>query len=125
MTVPREEKRRYVLEAGTGHYALTGSSSAFSNTVLIASEALRSPLEKSVIEPPPAAPPSPITISPTFKLVFISVLAITVFSGVAQIVMASIWATPTASQKEVFDAMGFAWKVGFGAIVGLLGGKVT
>jgi hypothetical protein len=46
-------------------------------------------------------------------------------NGENDCVMASSWGAPTASQKEVFDAMGFAWKAGFGAIVGLLGGKVT
>jgi hypothetical protein len=39
--------------------------------------------------------------------------------------MASIWGKPSAQQEQVFEAMGFAWKAGFGAIVGLLGGKVT
>jgi hypothetical protein len=44
-------------------------------------------------------------------------------SGIAQILMASFWETPTGLQQDVFSAMGFAWKTGFGAIVGLLGGK--
>ena len=64
-----------------------------------------------------------IVLSPTFKLIFVAVFAITVLSGVAQIVMAALWDAPTGLQQDVFSAMGFAWKAGFGAIVGLLGGK--
>jgi len=46
-------------------------------------------------------------------------------AGIAQIAIASIWsnASPTGFQNEVFSAMGFAWKIGFGAVVGLLAGK--
>ena len=64
-------------------------------------------------------------LKPAFKLVFLSVLAITVLCGIAQLILAGIWPQPTANQQAAFEAMGFAWKAGLGAILGLLGGKVT
>ena len=138
------ERKHYVLNAETGTYRVTGGSTVFANTATIVSESITSPSESSIILPQAVTPPkadSPvrarttdaafdpskvpgaIVLSPAFKLVFLSVLAITVLSGVAQIVMASLWNSPTGLQLDVFSAMGFAWKTGFGAIVGLLGGK--
>src|SRR5260370_35337294 len=67
--------------------------------------------------------PNAIVVSRNFKLVFNSVLAITAFAGLVQIVMAYIWPNPTGLQQEVFSAMGFAWKTGFGAFSELLVGK--
>jgi hypothetical protein len=59
-----------------------------------------------------------------FKLVFMSVLAITIGSGAADIAIAYFWTDPTHNQQAIFDALDFAWKAGIGAIFGLLGGKV-
>ncbi|WP_454629464.1 hypothetical protein [Bradyrhizobium cenepequi] len=64
-----------------------------------------------------------IVVSSHFKLVFLSILAITLLSGAVQTAMAFTWLEPTKIQQDVFDAMGFAWKLCLGAIVGLLGGK--
>jgi hypothetical protein len=142
------EPKHYIFKAETGDFRITAGSSLMANTALIASESLTSPSESSVILPQPeksavgqpSRPPTrtrttdtafdptkvpgAIVVPPIFKLVFVAVLAITALSGIAQIVMASLWEKPTNLQQEVFSAMGFAWKVGFGAIVGLLGGKV-
>jgi hypothetical protein len=60
-----------------------------------------------------------------FKLVFLSVLAITMYSGMADVLMASLWTEPTHNQQEIFDAFNFAWKAGIGAIFMLLGGRAT
>jgi len=146
-----EDRKHYVLKAETGHFrVVVGSANLIANTAIIALESLSAPAEASVITPAlpimPQEPkssdsmmhwrttdgahdaskdPNAIVISRHFKLVFISVLAITTLAGLAQIIMAGIWGTPTGLQQEVFSAMGFAWKVGFGAIVGLLGGKLT
>lgn len=137
-------QRHFVLHAEAGHFTVKGSSSAVVNTAIIASESLRSPLEISIVEPSISGAPvnlgrhrvrdsatnalatkGPIAVTPTFKLVFLSVLAITALAGVAQIIMAFVWEKPTVAQQEVFEAMGSAWKTGFGAVVGLLGGKAT
>ncbi len=64
-------------------------------------------------------------VSPTFKLVFLTVVTITVLVGVAEIVLAAVWTTPTPNEQTAFEAMDFAWKAGIGAILGLLGGKQT
>jgi hypothetical protein len=145
-----EDRKQFILKAETGHFKVVpGTSSLAANTAIIARESLSSPGEMSVISPAlalrarerPSLPPgtlglqrrddarddpNAIVLSRHFKLVFISVLAITVLAGLAEIVMASIWGTsPTQLQLEVFSAMGFAWKAGFGAIIGLFGGKLT
>jgi len=52
------------------------------------------------------------------------VAAITVLAGAAHIVLAVSLPTPTPNQQTAFDAMGFAWQAGIGAMFGLLGGKV-
>jgi hypothetical protein len=69
--------------------------------------------------------PRTLAVSPTFKLVFLTVTAITVAAGMAHIALAFAWTAPTANQQSAFEALGFAWKAGIGAIFGLLGGKLT
>jgi hypothetical protein len=73
--------------------------------------------------PPGAPPPSPL--GPQFKWTFITVVVITVLSGIAAIILASVWTHPTPNQQTTFELFAFAWKVGIGAIFGLIGGKVT
>jgi hypothetical protein len=58
-----------------------------------------------------------------FKLVFLSVLVMTIGSGLACVLLAYLWTDPTHNQQEIFDAFNFAWKAGIGAIFGLLGGR--
>jgi hypothetical protein len=90
------------------------------------------PVQEPQITIAPIEQPAPktpvagqITLNPAFKLVFLSILAITILSGIGEIALAIQWPTPTANQQSAFDAVGFAWKAGVGAIFGLLGGKVT
>lgn len=71
------------------------------------------------------APPSPSTVlvlSPMFKLVFVAVLAITVLS---MLITCSLVALHDESDqgKALFELCASICKMGFGAIVGLLGGK--
>jgi hypothetical protein len=81
------------------------------------------------LEAGPSQPASgagvPIVVTPVFKLVFLSVLGVTVLSGLIQIGIAYKWPSPTQNQQATFESFGFAWKAGLGAIFGLLGGKVT
>lgn len=69
--------------------------------------------------------PAIAVLSPYFKLIFLTVVVITVVAGGLHIFLAELWPNPTANQQSAFEAMGLAWKLGFGAIFGLLGGKVT
>ncbi|HXZ00753.1 MAG TPA: hypothetical protein VEI03_12180 [Stellaceae bacterium] len=66
---------------------------------------------------------APISLPPAYKFTVIIVTLVTIGAGIAAAVMAEFWEHPTAMQNSIFDAMGTAWKMGFGAIVGLLGGK--
>jgi len=150
-----DDKKHYVLQAEAGSYRLTGGiGNLIANTALIATESLRSPTTETIIVPSrglpiggvpgphgpsgdmmhwrtrdsaydPAKDPGAIVVPSKFKWVLIIVSAITIFAGVAEIVMASMWGTPTGLQQEVFSAMDFVWKAGFGALVGLLGGKAS
>lgn len=61
-----------------------------------------------------------------FNVILIIVVGFTATAFIADIVMASFYsAAPTAMQQSAFDGMGHVWKMGFGAIVGLLGGKTV
>jgi hypothetical protein len=66
-----------------------------------------------------------ITLSPHFKIVFLSIFALTIASGIGQVILAIFFSAMSADLHSVFEGLGFAWKSGIGAIFGLLGGKVT
>lgn len=66
-----------------------------------------------------------VSVSQAFKLVFWGVLALTVGSGLGQVWAAETWYQGTPYQQAAFASMEAAWKMGTGAIIGLLGGKVT
>jgi hypothetical protein len=82
--------------------------------------------EAESAEPAPAAADKParIVVPVFFKMVFSTVVGITVAAAIAQVIMAIAWPHPTANEQSVFDAMGSTWKGGFAAIFGLVGGKV-
>lgn len=129
----------------TTYRIVTGSANPIANSAIIAYNSITSPGQSFFVVPQqlvqkadktgraytrdaaydPSKTPGAIKASSTFTLIFAAVFVITVLSGIAQIVMAIYWEHPTSPQQEVFSAMGYAWKIGFGAIVGLLGGKVT
>ena len=66
------------------------------------------------------------SVSPTFKLVIWAVIILTAGSGLGAIAIAFAPGDPlTPNQQAIFEMLNTAWKMGFGAIVGLIGGKVT
>ena len=75
-------------------------------------------------KPKPPAPAKILVVPATFKMVFLTIVALTVAAGIAQSFMAGFWTAPTPNEQSVFEGMGYAWKTGVGAIFGLLGGKV-
>jgi hypothetical protein len=60
-----------------------------------------------------------------FRFVFTTIVALTVFSGMASLVMAFAIDNIHPQQQAIFESMNNTWKLGFGAILGLLGGKLT
>lgn len=66
-----------------------------------------------------------IVVSPVFKLVFLTVVALTVLSGATAVLMAFVGDGVKPNQQAVFESMNTAWKLGLGAIFGLLGGKTA
>ncbi len=59
-----------------------------------------------------------------FRWVFPAVLTLSLISLVLKLVL-SFRDPLSEPQKQLFASCDFAWKAGFGAIPGLLGGKVT
>ena len=63
-----------------------------------------------------------VTLSPIFKLVFLSVLSITVLSMFITCALVAVH-NETDQGKALFELFASITKMGFGAMVGLLGGK--
>jgi hypothetical protein len=66
---------------------------------------------------------APVRIPPAFKFVVLMVAAVTIGSGATEIGLALLLNHPTAMQQSAFEAMDSTWKLGIGALFGLLGGK--
>jgi hypothetical protein len=64
-----------------------------------------------------------ITASSYYMWTLFIVLLLTVAAGGVYIAMAFMWISTTPNQQAAFETMGTAGKMGFGALVGLLGGK--
>ena len=70
--------------------------------------------------PPPS--PTPTPVSQYFKLVFFTVLLLTIFSAVMSVYLLDI-AKTSEEAKGLVKVFSSAFQLGIGAIVGLLGGK--
>lgn len=71
----------------------------------------------------PTAPKPPVpAASPAFKLVFWSVLGLTILSLLVSVWLAT-WGKETEETKRLIETCSTTWKLGFGALVGLIGGK--
>jgi hypothetical protein len=66
--------------------------------------------------------PGAIKVDPTFKLVFLSSVSLTLLVGVAWF-LAALFGPPTDGARSLVGGCETMTKIGFGAIVGLLGGK--
>jgi hypothetical protein len=65
---------------------------------------------------------SAVALPPLFKLVLLIVTALTILAFLGMGILALTGATNAAS-KDLFRVCSDTFKIGFGAIVGLLGGK--
>ncbi|WP_328989519.1 hypothetical protein OG394_25130 [Kribbella sp. NBC_01245] len=63
------------------------------------------------------------TLSPVFKLVFLSVFGITVGALLINVALVMILDEPTAQAASLIETCSTMAKAGFGAIIGLIGGK--
>jgi hypothetical protein len=60
-----------------------------------------------------------------FHLVFGVTVALSVLCLLLNVVLALTIGHPSAQELDVLSTLSTGWKMGFGAIVGLLGGKAT
>ena len=71
--------------------------------------------------------PGVVTLTPQFKWVFIVVVVLTIAAAVGDVIvsfrLAGVQGTMPVALEDLANKLGSAWQLGFGAIVGLLGGK--
>lgn len=77
---------------------------------------------------PPTPPVGTIQLTPAFKLIFVTVVVLTLFSLVGVFIL--VFAAPPGDKLPDRFAQALAmcsttFQLGFGAIIGLIGGKVT
>ncbi|MBV8888007.1 MAG: hypothetical protein JO235_28970 [Chroococcidiopsidaceae cyanobacterium CP_BM_RX_35] len=65
-----------------------------------------------------------LKISSTFKLVFFTVVSLTLLSGGTSLWLAS-QPQLSSEQNRIFESCSTTWQLGTGAIFGLLGGKAA
>jgi hypothetical protein len=65
-----------------------------------------------------------ILLSPKFKLVFLTASVFTLLSFIGTFVCA-VWDKDHPMLGTLFSTLETTWKIGFGAIIGLIGGKVA
>ncbi len=63
-----------------------------------------------------------VTLTPLFRLTFFSVLALTALSAIACVAL-SQWGREGEETRRLVETFSSTWKLGFGAILGLLSGK--
>lgn len=61
----------------------------------------------------------------SFKLVFLTVVVLTVASLCVWVAALIRFETPNEQVKALMETMSTTWKMGFGAIIGLIAGKPT
>lgn len=68
------------------------------------------------------APAPALVLTPAFKKIFNTVLGLTILSLFVSVVLV-VFATQSDGVKQLEDTCSTTFKLGFGAIVGLIGGK--
>ncbi len=67
--------------------------------------------------------PAEFVLAPAFKWVFIGVMLLTLVAFSANIALAIIFENPSPALTEIINTCSTTYKMGFGAVAGLLGGK--
>ena len=86
------------------------------------------PTETPTAETPAAPSEEPVEltrVTPVFKLVFLTVLGLTVLSFATNVILVIALKEPNEQAKGLIDTCSTITKAGFGAIVGLIGGKAV
>lgn len=136
ITTAPDGKSRYTLGEPGDFKVATGTGSFFSNASTIAAQTIAHPAATSLIfSPAESAPSKPgenveaipgtIIVGRNFKMIFLSVLAMTAASAVIHIIMSFVLVTPTPLQAETLSALRSGWQGGIGAIFGLLTAKAA
>jgi hypothetical protein len=89
------------------------------------SDELTSPAASTTADQAPDDAPAVTTITAHFKLVFIGVMVITVFTLAASLYIGIFVKNPTEAAKSAMATCSTLANLGFGAMVGLLGGKAV
>jgi hypothetical protein len=66
-----------------------------------------------------------VPVDNSFKVIFFIVLIVSISAIIAAAVAAQFWTTPTPNQQRVFEALEWAYKLGMGAIIGLISGQAS
>ena len=64
-----------------------------------------------------------IETAPFFKLIFFSVLGLTALSLGVNVSLVFSFSNPSQEVKSLIETCSTTWKLGFGALLGLIGGK--
>ncbi|MFE1235602.1 hypothetical protein [Streptomyces tendae] len=88
------------------------------------SDSAAAPVTDETGQPPPPEP-AVTTVTAHFKLVFISVAAITLITLMASLYIGIFVEKPTEATKSAMNTCSTLANLGFGAMVGLLGGKAV
>ena len=89
------------------------------------SDELASSVTGAAADQAAADAPAVTTVTAHFKLVFIGVMVITVFTLAANLYIGIFVANPTEAAKSAMATCSTIANLGFGAMVGLLGGKAV
>jgi hypothetical protein len=123
---------RDLLEPWPKEVLLPKEANFFRRVLAVAASSVSSLSRASIILPKPEGQmgsmgdldgvPGAIKVDPTFKLVFVSTVGLTLLVGVAW-VLAALFAPTTEAARSLIGGCETLTKIGFGAIVGLLAGK--
>jgi hypothetical protein len=89
--------------------------------------------DDQTVSPAPARVPSPAgsppmvaaTVSVHFKMIFLAVFSLTVALLIARVSVAIMVANPSDSLKDAMSTCNLLANAGFGAMLGLIGGKIS
>ena len=104
--------------------------SPFEETILMSGKPAESIGEVYLVEkgdgPPPSEerdPPGAVRVPQVFKWAFLATLLLTIIFFATTVVIANSEQPLSSQQEDLFQSCTTGWQMGFGAIIGLIGGK--